>query len=504
MEPSPAAAVDEHAAVSKAEEGSSFDFLDDLAQAQNENKGEKIQPADAAESTQPMKDVAGLLLDAIKSGDEDTARELVEKHPRILKDPAVEDFLPLHLAVEHGRPRLVALLLDSGANVDTPDATSSRTALHVASSMGNMDITRLLYDRGADLEAISALGEKPLWLAASCSKEHVARFLLESEADPESFNPETGTTALLEAVKTGSASLVKLLLENGADVDAGPGVHERLMEGMPGGLDWDTPGLELPDGPATPPPTRISRPGRASVPGFMEPVDQYRPLGPGPPPGALFRPYGRNRPPASAPPRLPAGFAAGRKPVSLPSGPQTVAGPMVEDMEDRRRRRSSTKKAAALSWLTGKRSQAVEAAESSSSEDSLDITLVSLPKKSAEEQIKAEAAAKLAMEKDFKLKEEGKKAEAQGLPGEGKANEIHLPEQAKADPERRTPEKSGVQVKVGEEKPVRFKDAVGRKFTFPFHLVKTWKVSELTIGPQSRRILILTRRKGHPGHGGLH
>lgn len=166
------------------------------------------------------------LHDIIKSGDEDALRSLLKSYPYLMTDMEKDGSLALHYAVEEGRESLVALLLDHGANTETVDKTG-RTALHQAVRKGNLEITRLLHQNGANIEATSEIGEKPLWIAASCGKEDIARFLLEVEADPESLNTHTNTTALFEAVKRDSISLAKILLDHGADVDASPHVGTR-------------------------------------------------------------------------------------------------------------------------------------------------------------------------------------------------------------------------------------------------------------------------------------
>lgn len=122
-------------------------------------------------------------------------------------------------------------------------------------------------------------------------------------------------------------------------------------------------------------------------------------------------------------------------------------------------------------------------------------------KKEAEDKAKAEAAAKLAYENEFKLRQEeerqkaeeaAKAAEAAKVAEEEKAKLLLA--QAKADLE-----KSGDDGK----EPVKFKDAVGRKFTFPFRLAANWGVSIFamlplqlsslaTTSPSSSFILIYT------------
>lgn len=114
---------------------------------------------------------------------------------------------------------MVALLLDCDVNIEARDY-AGQTALHHAVLRVNMSIVRLLVDRGADVEAVANDGARPLWMAASLGKDHVASYLLNCDANIESFNSIRGTTALFESVKHGDVTVAQVLLENGADVDA--------------------------------------------------------------------------------------------------------------------------------------------------------------------------------------------------------------------------------------------------------------------------------------------
>lgn len=125
----------------------------------------------------------------------------------------------LHIAVDSAQTHTVALLLDRNADTEARDG-SGQTALHHAVSRADTSILHLLVERGADVEAVANDGARPLWMAVNLGKENIATQLLECDANIESFNSKTGTTALFEAVRRGDISTARVLLENGADVDA--------------------------------------------------------------------------------------------------------------------------------------------------------------------------------------------------------------------------------------------------------------------------------------------
>ncbi|KAI9777653.1 MAG: hypothetical protein M1816_004618 [Peltula sp. TS41687] len=93
-------------------------------------------------------------------------------------------------------------------------------------------------------------------------------------------------------------------------------------------------------------------------------------------------------------------------------------------------------------------------AEAEAAKAEVEATKLDLAAKLAEEAIKAQEAAKQAAE----TAEAEKKAAAEAAAAEAKA----AAEAAAAKP------------KAEKKKPIKFKDAVGRKFSFPFHLCQSW------------------------------
>ncbi len=179
---------------------------------------------------------------AVIAGDEDLVRGLLTQH-KGLASANDAGRTALQLAIEHGQPFLVQTLLDHGADLEAADALG-RTPLHQAVERNNVPLTMLLLRCGANVEATTPDGVKPLWVAASKGSEPVAKLLLQCKADVESLNTKSATTALFEAVNQGHVALIKLLLDNGADING-----QRLNSPVQAGR-----------GPEKPPGTQMSRP----------------------------------------------------------------------------------------------------------------------------------------------------------------------------------------------------------------------------------------------------
>lgn len=133
----------------------------------------------------------------------------------------------LHLAVGYQQIPIAKLLLAHGAKVDareTKGLSDGQTPLFTAIVFGDLEMVKLLLDSGADPNVEDARFEAPINYAISMASDktpalQIARLLLDRKADVNHRGWD-GVTPLILASSSGNLSLVKLLVERGANVNA--------------------------------------------------------------------------------------------------------------------------------------------------------------------------------------------------------------------------------------------------------------------------------------------
>jgi ankyrin repeat protein len=160
---------------------------------------------------------------------------------------------PLHFAARDGRLDIATALLDAGAAIDRTEANDI-TPLLLAIVNNHVDVARFLIARGADVHATDWYGRTPLWAAVETRNMDVdnasfensidrdpfldlIRELLDRGVDPDvrmrewppvrraflratsdlSWVDFTGQTPFLKAALHGDVTVMRLLLDHGAD-----------------------------------------------------------------------------------------------------------------------------------------------------------------------------------------------------------------------------------------------------------------------------------------------
>ncbi len=170
---------------------------------------------------------AGLPGTAWASAYEDYSRALVSDNSSAILNLVFRGFDPNTLD-SRGRPGLVAalhqdslkvvdeLLRAPGIKVNLA-SRQNETALMMACIKGHLDLVRRLIKMGAD---VNREGWTPLHYAASADTPQtldIVKLLLEESAYIDAASPN-GTTPLMIAAQYSSEAVVKLLLQEGADI----------------------------------------------------------------------------------------------------------------------------------------------------------------------------------------------------------------------------------------------------------------------------------------------
>ncbi len=118
-----------------------------------------------------------------------------------------------------GDPTTVELLLAYGAAINV-QSSNGWTALMIASVKGYDELVRLLLSRGANANLRDIYGWTPLMRAAYENRLTVVRSLLASQSIEVNTANDNGATALHQAARGGYVQIVRLLIDNGADLEA--------------------------------------------------------------------------------------------------------------------------------------------------------------------------------------------------------------------------------------------------------------------------------------------
>jgi hypothetical protein len=120
---------------------------------------------------------------------------------------------PLYLALRDGSPKVLQVLLAApDLKVDLANQVGE-TALMMAALKGDLAVSRELIKRGAK---VRRSGWTPLHYAASSAQVSVVALMLENGADIDAQAPN-GNTALMMAARYGEEDGVALLLARGAN-----------------------------------------------------------------------------------------------------------------------------------------------------------------------------------------------------------------------------------------------------------------------------------------------
>lgn len=136
---------------------------------------------------------------------------LLDAYPASTNAHAPDGFQPLGLASFFGSFDAAKLLIERGAEVNSPSQNGMRVMpLHSAVAGNYLDIARLLLEHGAQVNITQADAFMPLHGAAQNGNAAMIRLLLDHDADP-SLPAENGKMPLDYARESGDAEAITIL-----------------------------------------------------------------------------------------------------------------------------------------------------------------------------------------------------------------------------------------------------------------------------------------------------
>lgn len=161
--------------------------------------------------------LAEQLNDAVRAGDVETARSLLQRGAR-LDEENDDGNVPIHVAVSQRDGGIVALLVANGASIDELNA-DGKTQLYCEAERGNDEVVAFLLAQGAKVDARTLESQTALFAAAERGFDRVTRLLVDAGADVNAVDLQQRTPLCL-AAKNGHLLCVCLLLDRNAAIDA--------------------------------------------------------------------------------------------------------------------------------------------------------------------------------------------------------------------------------------------------------------------------------------------
>lgn len=148
---------------------------------------------------------------------------------------------PIHIAAQSTNPEAVAVLVESGANLDAVN-NEKLTALHYAALVASFEIAECLVNASANLNLQDHIGQTPLHYSVIQKQERITRLLMRRNADPNILTFD-GLSAMQVALKNNDFDTITLLINHGADVSSlysekeNSNLAKHFSEDNPTGVD---------------------------------------------------------------------------------------------------------------------------------------------------------------------------------------------------------------------------------------------------------------------------
>ncbi|KAL2063543.1 hypothetical protein VTL71DRAFT_5348 [Oculimacula yallundae] len=172
------------------------------------------------------------LIDAVREGNEELISSLLSTGHADVRETNEDGQTALHIAVLGNRQSLIRLLVEKGANLEASTKDGSKP-LYIAAREGSLSLVETLLAFNAQAESFN-LNTQTTAFYQAIEEDHkdIAKVLLDHGANID-FRLPTGRTALLSAVIRRDLGLVEFLLRHGANKRLlnDDGILEELAKG---------------------------------------------------------------------------------------------------------------------------------------------------------------------------------------------------------------------------------------------------------------------------------
>ena len=216
--------------------GASSDvYRETLKRVEEDNRGTKEKPPkprlddEGPQGEDPHPETVMRFGDRVRDQNLPSIVYHLRKHPKLIRSPVVTlagtKYAPemkvtvFEHAVRHGNFRLVQKLVRFHPSVDAPDAHGFQP-MHYACYNSDYQMVEFLQSHGAKLEGRDSKGNPHIVIAAregrGRDKLDILEFMLKSNIDADAVDAESGSSALMHAVRRLDLHSTQLLLEYNA------------------------------------------------------------------------------------------------------------------------------------------------------------------------------------------------------------------------------------------------------------------------------------------------
>jgi ankyrin repeat protein len=159
------------------------------------------------------------IADAAARGDSEAVKALLKKAADVNAAQG-DGMTALHWAAMHGDTELTQMLIVAGANVKATTRLGTYTPLYLASQQGHAAVIEALIAAGADVKAGTPNGTAPLMVASAAGEVDAVRVLIDNGADVNGKDGVRLQTPVMYAAASNRAAVIELLAAKGADLEA--------------------------------------------------------------------------------------------------------------------------------------------------------------------------------------------------------------------------------------------------------------------------------------------